>query len=110
MISGTTELLAIVGSPVARVTQQTRRATASGWIGFAPEYYDFFIYAQAAAMVFPQLFFPAGNPKLAIVASLATYGLGYVVWATWRVLSAALSLDGGETRTDASTCSCCACS
>ncbi|MDR5752603.1 MULTISPECIES: MFS transporter [unclassified Caballeronia] len=59
-------------------TQQTRRATASGWIGSALEYYDFFIYAQAAAMVFPQLFFPAGNPKLAIVASLATYGVGYV--------------------------------
>ena len=58
--------------------QQTRRATASGWIGSALEYYDFFIYAQAAAMVFPQLFFPAGNPKLAIVASLATYGVGYV--------------------------------
>ncbi|PXW24894.1 MFS transporter [Paraburkholderia caballeronis] len=57
---------------------QTTRATASGWIGSALEYYDFFIYAQAAAMVFPQLFFPAGNPKLAIVASLATYGVGYV--------------------------------
>ncbi|MBU9169919.1 MFS transporter [Burkholderia gladioli] len=57
---------------------QTRRATASGWIGSALEYYDFFIYAQAAAMVFPQLFFPHGNPKLAIVASLATYGVGYV--------------------------------
>ncbi|MFT4065548.1 MFS transporter [Paraburkholderia sp.] len=58
--------------------QQTRRATASGWIGSVLEYYDFFIYAQAASMVFPQLFFPHGNPKLAIVASLATYGVGYV--------------------------------
>ena len=57
---------------------QTKKATASGWIGSALEYYDFFIYAQAAALIFPQLFFPSGNPKVAIVASLATYGVGYV--------------------------------
>ncbi len=59
-------------------THQTRKATASGWIGSALEYYDFFIYASAAALVFPQIFFPSGNPRVAIVASLATYGVGYV--------------------------------
>ena len=58
--------------------RQTRMATASGWIGSALEYYDFFIYATAASLIFPQLFFPSGNPKIAIVASLATYGVGYV--------------------------------
>ncbi len=58
--------------------QQTRKATASGWIGSVLEYYDFFIYATAASLVFPQLFFPAGNAKMAIVASLATYGVGYL--------------------------------
>ncbi|MCC8392550.1 MHS family MFS transporter [Paraburkholderia sp. MMS20-SJTR3] len=68
----------IEGKIQAPSRQQTRRATASGWIGSVLEYYDFFIYAQAASMVFPQLFFPHGNPKLAIVASLATYGVGYV--------------------------------
>ena len=57
---------------------QTKKATASGWIGSALEYYDFFIYATAASLIFPQLFFPSGNPKIAIVASLATYGVGYV--------------------------------
>ena len=57
---------------------QTKKATASGWIGSALEYYDFFIYAQAAALIFPQIFFPSGNPQVAIVASLATYGVGYV--------------------------------
>ena len=59
-------------------THQTKKATASGWIGSALEYYDFFIYATAASLIFPQLFFPSGNPKVAIVASLATYGVGYV--------------------------------
>jgi MFS family permease len=57
---------------------QSKKATASGWIGSALEYYDFFIYAQAAALIFPQIFFPSTDPKIAIVASLATYGVGYV--------------------------------
>ena len=57
---------------------QTRIAAASGWIGSALEYYDFFIYATAASLVFPQIFFPSANPTVAIVASLATYGVGYV--------------------------------
>lgn len=59
-------------------SQQTKKATASGWVGSALEYYDFFIYAQAAALIFPQIFFPSTDPKVAIVASLATYGVGYV--------------------------------
>src|ERR1700758_4799867 len=57
---------------------QTRKATASGWIGWVLEYYDFCIYATAASLIFPQIFFPSGNPTVAIVASLATYGVGYV--------------------------------
>jgi MFS family permease len=57
---------------------QTRTATASGWIGSALEYYDFFIYATASSLVFPQIFFPSKDPAVAIVASLATYGVGYV--------------------------------
>jgi MFS family permease len=59
-------------------THQTRKATASGWIGSALEYYDFFIYATAASLIFPNIFFPKSDPKTAIIASLATYGVGYV--------------------------------
>src|SRR6202035_2737576 len=58
--------------------RQSKKAAASGWIGSALEYYDFFIYATAAALIFPQIFFPSDNPTVAIVASLATYGVGYV--------------------------------
>ena len=54
------------------------KAAASGWVGSALEYYDFFIYAQAAALVFPDIFFPEGNPQVAVVASFATFGVGYV--------------------------------
>jgi MFS family permease len=57
---------------------QSKKAAASGWIGSALEYYDFFIYATAASLIFPQIFFPSADPTVAIVASLATYGVGYV--------------------------------
>jgi MFS family permease len=55
-----------------------RKAAASGWIGSALEYYDFFIFAQAAALVFPDIMFPEGNPTVATVASLATFGVAYI--------------------------------
>jgi MFS family permease len=64
------------GEPGGR--HQSKKAAASGWIGSALEYYDFFIYATAASLIFPQIFFPSSDPKIAIVASLATYGVGYV--------------------------------
>src|ERR671927_902661 len=62
----------------SHASHQSKKAAASGWIGSALEYYDFFIYATAASLVFPEIFFPSGNPTVAIVASLATYGVGYV--------------------------------
>ncbi len=65
------------GGP-ARPARTPRKAAASGWVGSALEYYDFFIYAQAAALVFPEIFFPEGNPQAAVAASLATFGVGYV--------------------------------
>src|SRR3954453_18730422 len=58
--------------------KQPKKAAASGWIGSALEYYDFFIYAQAAALVFPNIFFPKGDPQIAIIAALPTFRVGYV--------------------------------
>ena len=67
------------GSHEPREFQKSpRKAAASGWMGSALEYYDFFIYAQAAALVFPTVFFAEGDPQTAIAQSLATFGAGYV--------------------------------
>ncbi|WP_226344161.1 MFS transporter [Agilicoccus flavus] len=57
---------------------QSKKAAASGWIGSALEYYDFFIYAQAAALIFPTLFFDKSNPQMGIIGALGTYVVGYV--------------------------------
>src|SRR5215467_2280905 len=70
--------MSTAGDHVPHDRNQTKKAAASGWIGSALEYYDFFIYATAASLIFPQIFFPSNNPTVAIIASLATYGVGYV--------------------------------
>src|SRR3954468_21287778 len=62
----------------AEYRKTPKKAAASGGMGSALEYYDFFIYAQAAALVFPDIFFPKGNDQVAIVSSLALFGVGYV--------------------------------
>jgi MFS family permease len=67
------------GSSEPGEAQRTpRKAAASGWIGSVLEYYDFIVYGTAAALVFPAVFFPKGNPTVAVVASLATYAVGYL--------------------------------
>lgn len=54
-----------------------RKAAAAAFVGSAMEYYDFFIYGYAAALVFSHLFFPQGDPVVATVGALATFGIGY---------------------------------
>jgi metabolite-proton symporter len=41
------------------------------------EWYDFYIYGTAAALVFPKLFFPAFSPAAGLLASLSTYAVGF---------------------------------
>jgi metabolite-proton symporter len=46
-------------------------------IGTAIEFFDFYIYATAAVLVFPQLFFPKSDPASATLQSLATFALAF---------------------------------
>ena len=46
-------------------------------IGTTIEFFDFYIYATAAVLVFPKLFFPASDPASATLASLATFGIAF---------------------------------
>jgi metabolite-proton symporter len=64
------------------VRQQTantsRQILFASLIGTAIEFFDFYIYATAAVLVFPTLFFPSSDPASATLASLATFGIAFV--------------------------------
>ncbi|KQY04500.1 MFS transporter [Mycobacterium sp. Root135] len=65
--------------PVAqRSTADLVRAAVSGWLGTALEFMDFQLYSLAAALVFSQLFFSGESAGMAVVLSMATYGVGYI--------------------------------
>ncbi|WP_203981153.1 MFS transporter [Planosporangium flavigriseum] len=55
-----------------------RKAALAAWIGSALEYYDFFIYGTAAALVFGKIFFPTSAPATGTLLALATFGVGYL--------------------------------
>ena len=66
------------GSAVTRSTKDLTKAAVSGWLGTAMEFMDFQLYSLAAAIVFNQIFFPGVSPAIALIAAMATYGVGYV--------------------------------
>lgn len=51
---------------------------AASLIGTTIEFYDFYVYATAAVLVFPYLFFPTGNDTTALLASFAVFGAAMV--------------------------------
>ena len=47
-------------------------------IGTAIEWYDFFLYGTAAALVFNKLFFPQFDPAVGTIVAFATFGIGFI--------------------------------
>jgi metabolite-proton symporter len=70
--------------PVPALASAPARVNSAGQVLFASligttiEFFDFYIYATAAVLVFPKLFFPASDPASATLASLATFGIAFL--------------------------------
>jgi len=55
-----------------------RKLMAAGLVGSSIEWYDFFVFATAAALVFPKVFFPNASPLIALLLSFSTFWAGFV--------------------------------
>lgn len=88
-----------VDDPTAkRSVRDLVRAAVSGWLGTALEFMDYQLYSLAAALVFADLFFSSENPAVAVVAAMATYGVGYVARPVGAFFFARLGDKTGRTK------------
>ena len=65
-------------APASAQVNSPAQVLFASLIGTSIEFFDFYIYATAAVLVFPQLFFPASDPATATLASLATFGIAFL--------------------------------
>jgi metabolite-proton symporter len=63
---------------VERPVNSPGQVLLASLIGTTIEFFDFYIYATAAVLVFPRLFFPPSDPASAVLASLATFGIAFL--------------------------------
>jgi metabolite-proton symporter len=66
-----------MSSQILSSPDSPRRILFASLIGTTIEFFDFYIFATAAVLVFPKLFFPAGDPTAATLQSLATFALAF---------------------------------
>jgi len=70
--------MTITTAKIAPATTSPIKVASASFIGTTVEYYDFFIYGTAAALVFPALFFPDSSPLVGTLLSFATFGVGFL--------------------------------
>src|SRR5678809_1743504 len=58
-------------------SDQLRRVVVASFIGTTIEWYDFFLYGTASALVFNSLFFPTFDPLTGTLAAFGTYAVGF---------------------------------
>jgi metabolite-proton symporter len=68
----------MTGTTLQKQLNSPRQVLFASLVGTTVEFFDFYIYATAAVLVFPHLFFPASDPASSTLASLATFGIAFV--------------------------------
>ncbi|MDB5378029.1 MAG: ral substrate transporter [Rubritepida sp.] len=63
--------------PAHKVLNSPQKVLLASLIGTTIEFFDFYVYATAAVLVFPHLFFPASDPTTALLASFATFSITF---------------------------------
>jgi metabolite-proton symporter len=63
---------------IGTLVNSPRQVLFASLIGTTIEFFDFYIYATAAVLVFPKLFFPGSDPAAATLESLATFGIAFL--------------------------------
>jgi MFS transporter, MHS family, shikimate and dehydroshikimate transport protein len=71
-------LEARLGGEGIRGTRSVRKVALAAFVGSTVEWYDFFLYGTAAALVFGDLFFPDADPTVGTLAAFATFGVGFL--------------------------------
>jgi len=69
--------MSAVDTQIPRALNRPATVLFASLIGTTIEFFDFYIYATAAVLVFPKLFFPAGDPAAATLQSLATFAIAF---------------------------------
>ena len=62
----------------AHVEANMRKVALTALAGTSIEWYDFFLYATAAALVFPSAFFPDSSPTMGLILSFGTFAFGFI--------------------------------
>ena len=65
-------------APALREAPGSRRIALAAFTGTAMEWYDFYLFGTAAALVFGSVFFPSGDPVAGALASFATFAVGFI--------------------------------
>ncbi|MFC7404033.1 MFS transporter [Georgenia alba] len=59
------------------VRRESRKAAISSFVGTSIEWYDYYLYGTAAALIFPAVFFPGDDSAIGVIKAFATYAVGF---------------------------------
>src|ERR1051325_7624694 len=89
----------LTATAASRHTESRLKVVGASLVGTTLEWYDFFLYGTAAAVVFPKVFFVDSNPLTATLLSFLTYALGFAARPLGGVVFGALGDRIGRKRT-----------